>query len=82
MFVKGKLARYNFLDGILPGVLQLIKDRTLVVSKLDKERLFLVSKEMYNLIEEMKHTPILQVHFSLKLKGKKLIFHFGSPTTT
>jgi ribosome biogenesis protein Nip4 len=76
MFVKGDMKRYAFLDEHLPGVMQLVKGRILVVSKLDKERLFLVSKELFNTIHSLNVTPYSVGIYFAEVNGEDVSFSF------
>ena len=77
MFVKGKISRYKFLDEILPGVTNLFRGKTLLVSKLAKERLYLVSDELYSTFQKMEGNPYSIGFFFAEVDGKNVTFSLG-----
>ena len=56
-FMEARPTNYAWLNKILPGVTSLFTGKIILVAKADKEKIYLLSKELYNVYKKMKKHP-------------------------
>jgi len=56
-FIESRPRNYAWLNKILPGVTRLFDNKKIIVAKTNKEKIYLLSKEVYNVYKKMKKQP-------------------------
>ena len=75
-FQRVRASEYNWLNKILPKVTKLFYGYNIIVSKTDKEKIYLVSDELYSTFKKMKKRPYSLGFFFAEISDE-VKFSFG-----
>lgn len=78
LFQEKEASKYRWLNKILPGIANLMVGKKVISVKTEKEKVYLVSEEVFQVFKQMKKHPYSLGFFFAEIKDEEVKFSLGA----
>ena len=78
LFEEKQASKYRWLNNIVPGIANLMIGKRIISVKTDKEKVYIVSEDVFQVFRQMKKHPYSIGFFFVEIKEEEVKFSLGT----